>query len=613
MPFGAAIDGDGAVRFRLWAPAARRVELCLEAGPGAGAELAMSRDPQGWFERVTSRAGAGSRYRYRIDGELRVPDPASRFQPDGVHEASEVVDPHAFDWPDGGWRGRPWHEAVIYELHVGAFAGSHDGVARRLDHLAALGVTALELMPLAAFPGRRGWGYDGVAPFAPFAPYGRPEALKALVAAAHARGLMVLLDVVYNHFGPEGNYLHACAPQFFTERHHTPWGAALDFEGPGCGPVRAFFVHNALYWLEEYGLDGLRLDAVHAIHDASEPDLLSELAVAVAAGPGARRPVHLVLENDDNEASRLEGSPGARARYRAQWNDDLHHCLHVLLTGERDGYYADYAGDAGRLLARCLAEGFAYQGEPSAHREGAARGEPSAHLPATAFVGFLQNHDQVGNRALGERIGALAPAQALRAASAVLLLAPQVPLLFMGEEMAAATPFLFFCDFGPELARAVTDGRRREFARFERFAGEAGRAAIPDPNDPATFEASCLDWSCLDGARGREHRERLEWYRELLRLRARHVTPRLDGAAGSARWQVNAAGALVVEWTLAHGARLSLTANLAAEPAPIAGLELPAGEVILATPADAAEGTRRGALGPWSVCWRLAAAPAATS
>src|SRR6056297_327087 len=307
MPFGAEVQDDGSVRFALWAPGARQVELALEEGATA-ALLPLIAEPDGWFLLATDGAGPGSRYRFRIDGDLRVPDPASRYQPGDVHGPSEVVDPHAFEWRDDGWRGRPWEETVVYELHVGAFsaAGSFAAVAGRLDHLVELGVTAVELMPVAAFPGARNWGYDGVLPFAPDGSYGRPEALKSLVQEAHARGLMVFLDVVYNHFGPEGNYLHAYAPAFCTGRHHAPWGAAINFDGPDSATVRKYFDHNALYWLEEYHLDGLRLDAVHAIMDDSAPDVLEELAAAVAAGPGRERHVHLVLENDDNAARYLD-------------------------------------------------------------------------------------------------------------------------------------------------------------------------------------------------------------------------------------------------------------------------------------------------------------------
>src|SRR6266550_4498240 len=341
MPFGAAIVPRG-VRFRLWAPAARRVEVGVGAATDDLAWHDMRGDPDGWYERVVEGARAGARYYFRIDDATHVPDPASRCNPDDVHGASQVVDPLAYDWHDVNWRGRLWHEAVLYELHVGAFtaAGTFDGVADRLDYLADLGVTAIELMPIADFPGRRNWGYDGTLLFAPDATYGPPDTLKALIDAAHARDLMVMLDVVYNHFGPEGNYLHLYAPDFFTERHVTPWGAGLNFDGERSRVVRDFFVHNALYWLEEFHIDGLRLDAVHAIADDSTPDILTELASAVREGIGRERAIHLVLENDRNEARRLVRDGDGRPRYyTAQWNDDLHHALHTAVTGERQGYY----------------------------------------------------------------------------------------------------------------------------------------------------------------------------------------------------------------------------------------------------------------------------------
>lgn len=360
MPFGAEVR-DGSAVFRLWAPAARRVDLCLEGAPGQ--VLSMQPKEDGWYECATRRGRPGSHYRYRIDGDLMVPDPSSRFQPRDVHGPSELIDPCDFDWTDDDWHGRSWEEAVFYELHVGCFTpeGSFAAAAACLPELAELGITAVELMPVADFPGTRNWGYDGALSFAPDSRYGRPEDLKALVARAHALGLMVFLDVVCNHFGPEGNYLGRYAPQFFTERHHTPWGAAINYDGPDSRPVRDFFIHNALYWIEEFHLDGLRLDAVHAILDDSRPDILEEIAAAVAAGPGRERHVHLVLENDDNAARYLrrdgDGRPGA---YVAQWNDDIHHALHVLLTGEESGYYADYRDDPAGHLARCLCEGFAY-------------------------------------------------------------------------------------------------------------------------------------------------------------------------------------------------------------------------------------------------------------
>ena len=504
MPFGAEVVPDG-VRFRLWAPGAEQVQLDLD-----GRHLEMQPGGDGWFERLEASAGAGTLYRYRIDGGLAVPDPASRFQPQDVDGPSEVIDPAAFQWDDGGWRGRPWNEAVIYELHVGCFtpSGNYSGVQERLEHLKRLGVTAIELMPLADFAGKRNWGYDGVLPYAPDSVYGRPEELKTLVQAAHRAGLMVFLDVVYNHFGPKGNYLHSYAPQFFTARHKTPWGAAIDFTNRW---VREYFINNALYWLREYRFDGLRFDAVHAIYDDSREHVLFALSKRIRETFANERHIHLVLENDANQARYLQA-------YAAQWNDDSHHGYHVLATGESDGYYAAYADAPAKHLARALAEGFAYQGEVSPFSN-EPRGEPSGHLPPSAFVDFMQNHDQVGNRAMGERLPVLTDSRKLETLTGILLLAPSAPLLFMGEEWGCRQPFLFFCDFPGELGEAVRKGRREEFARFAAFRERKARERIPDPLAESTFRQCVLDWQQARGPR-------LALYRELLDIRAREIAPR---------------------------------------------------------------------------------------
>ncbi len=422
-----------------------------------GDSIPLLPQADGWFM-IQTRCPAGTRYRYNIDGELEVPDPASRAQAGDIDRHSVVVDPHAYPWRHTQWSGRPWHEAVIYELHVGALGG-FDGVELHLAHLAGLGITAIELMPLAQFPGDRNWGYDGVLPYAPQASYGTPEQLKHLIDSAHGHGLCVILDVVYNHFGPDGNYLHRYAKGFFREDKHTPWGAAIDFRRR---EVRDFFIDNALMWLLEYRFDGLRLDAVHAIED---PDFLQELATRVREQVDPIRHVWLTVENEHNQAHLLEHG------YDAQWNDDGHNALHVLLTGETDAYYADYAEQPTEQLARCLSQGFVFQGHLNRHGE--ARGEPSGHLPPSAFVLFLQNHDQIGNRALGERLHQLAAPQALQAATVLLLLSPMIPLLFMGDEVAAEQPFLFFTSHHGELAELVREGRRNEFKAFSAFADPA--------------------------------------------------------------------------------------------------------------------------------------------
>jgi len=524
-------------RFRLYAPSANEVTLTAD-----GRTLPMERSGE-WFVVDDPEAADGTRYTFTIDGSLTVPDPGSRFQPDGVHGASAVV-AAPFDWPDDGWRGRPWHEHVIYELHVGTFTleGTYDAAARKLDDLVALGITAIELMPLSSFPGDRNWGYDGVLHYAPYAGYGTPHDLKRFIAAAHARGLAVLLDVVYNHFGPEGNYLHAYAPAFFNEGRHTPWGAALDITVPA---VRSYFIDNAAYWLTEYRFDGLRLDATHAIVDPQHPAFLHDLRAEALAAVAPGRHVALVVENDLNDIALLDDG------YDAQWNDDVHHCAHVIGTGEAGGYYVDYDAHPLSLLGRALTTGYAYQGEPSQHRDGVVRGAPSARLPLTAFVTFLQNHDQIGNRAFGERLARLAPPAALRALAALVYLAPSPPLLFMGEEWSASTPFLYFCDFEPELARLVTEGRRREFAAFAEFANPEVRDTIPDPSARGTFEASILRW---DERRETDHAAMLAFVTSVLHARKQHVIPHIAGITGvGAHAECVGKRGLALRWPLAGG------------------------------------------------------------
>jgi maltooligosyltrehalose trehalohydrolase len=558
MPFGASLQPEGTTRFRLWAPGQDRVALAIERSE---TPLAMEACGDGWFQLTIDDARAGTRYAYQLPDGLRVPDPASRLQAEDVHGPSVVVDPLSYQWRHPDWRGRPWHEVALYELHTGCFSdtGDFEGVQRKLDWLADLGITAIELMPVADFAGRWNWGYDGVLPFAPDRTYGTPDKLKALVDAAHERGLMMFLDVVYNHFGPDGNYLGQYAPQFFTDRHRTPWGAAIDFAQP---PVREFFIHNALYWLNEYRFDGLRLDAVHAILDDSATHVLTELAQRVRAGCGPDRHVHLVLENDANQSHFLERSP--ELQYDAQWNDDFHHAGHVVLTRESEGYYADYQRDPLAALGRALAQGFVYQGESSVHRDGEPRGEPTQDLPLPAFVAFLQNHDQVGNRAFGERLAQLVRPELLKAAASILILSPQIPLLFMGEEWASARPFQFFCDFSGELAQAVRDGRRHEFAKFPAFAAPEVRDRIPDPNDAATFERSGLDWSEPVREPNAEH---LELCRELLATRRAAIVPRLDQARVRDAGYDTTGGLLRVSWRLADNVELTLVGNLRADSA----------------------------------------------
>jgi malto-oligosyltrehalose trehalohydrolase len=591
MPFGTELQPDGTVRFRLWAPLHREVKIELD-----GETMAMEGVEEGWHQLITDRAQVGSRYRFVLPDGLRVPDPASRHQPADVHGPSEVIDPAAYVWRDAGWTGRPWPGAIVYELHIGAFTpqGTFQAAIDKLERLAALGVTAIEIMPIGDFPGRRNWGYDGVLPYAPDSSYGRPEDLKALVEAAHIRGLTVLLDVVYNHFGPEGAYIHAIAPQTFTDRHDTPWGAAINFDGPNSRPVREFVIHNALYWIEEFHLDGLRLDAVHAIVDDSPKHLLEELAERVrAAAP--HRQVHLILENEENQSEHLlRGENGQPHWYTAQWNDDVHHVLHAAASGETKGYYADYNGDTNKL-GRALAEGFAFQGELMPYR-GRPRGTPSASLPPIGFVSFIQNHDQIGNRAFGDRVADFAPVAAVRAIAAVYLLLPQIPMLFMGEEWGAAQPFPFFCDFGPELADAVRNGRREEFARFPEFRDRKMRERIPDPMAEETFASAKLRWDDIEQM---PHAEWLDWYRRILAVRRAEIVPHLAEIRTGGRYEVLGAGAVLVRWTLGASRMLVLAANLTAGPA--TGFPAKAGRVLWQEGEAGADDT----LGPWAVRWSV--------
>jgi maltooligosyltrehalose trehalohydrolase len=580
--FGARLTADGAA-FHLWAPAAKRVDLLLNK------PYALARGDGGWFSAEIAGVKAGTRYAFRIDDEVNVPDPASAFQPDDISAPSEVIDHGAYHWRATDWRGRRWQETVLLETHVGTFTaeGTYCAMIGKLDHLVATGITALELMPLADFAGSRNWGYDGVLWYAPDSAYGRPDDLKTLIDEAHLRGLMVFLDVVYNHFGPEGNYLGRYAPTFFTEAQ-TPWGSAIDYRVP---QVRAFAIENALYWLREYRFDGLRLDAVHAIPELGEVSMLHDLSRAVGdLAVETGRHIHLVLENDDNAASLLDvGEDPPRGKYRAQWNDDYHHAWHVLLTGETQGYYGDYTKSPLRDIARALASGFVYQGETSTHRGGQLRGEPSGTLAPTAFVNFLQNHDQIGNRALGDRLESIARPKAIEAALAITLLSPAVPMLFMGEEWGSKAPFPFFCDFQGDLANAVRQGRRKEFAGAYAKYGEE----IPDPLDQSTFQSAVLDWDARNQTAGSR---RLALVQELLAVRRREIMPRLAGAAFGAA-QAADDGVLTASWRMADGTTLSLLANLSDRE--------------ITRPNGAATGTLiwgselNGSLPPWSVFSRI--------
>lgn len=603
MPFGTRILENGGVNFRLWAPAADKVELCLQ-GCSPELRISMTAEDDGWYDITTGFAGCGSYYQYRINGEHYVPDPASRFQPQDVNGSSQIIDPDSWHWQDGDWKGLPWENVVFYELHVGTFSeeGTFAGVKKHLEHLLELGVTAIQLMSIAEFPGQRNWGYDGVLLFAPDSSYGTPDDLKDLIESAHTMGLMVFNDVVYSHFGPEGNYLHLYAPAFFTDRYRTPWGDAVNFGVMSNHIVRQFFIHNALYWLEEYHFDGLRFDAVHAIFDDSSPDILAELAEAVRQGLGLDRRVYLVLENDHNASHYLRREPSGPLRYfDAQWNDDIHHVLHLLLTGETAGYYCDYRQHPLTYLGRCLTEGFAYQGEASPCRDGKPRGEPCRDLPLTAFVSFLQNHDQVGNRALGERVSELCAPEGLRAATAILLLTPSPPLLFMGQEWACSRPFYYFVDFPGELGDQVCQGRLLEFAGFPEFSNSESRQKIPQPTASETYQLSKLAWGELDQE---PHRQWLEYHRRLLQIRNRHIVPRLNGiGGGQADYRLLNDTALTVQWRLNDGSSLKLIANLGSQPAMV---DCSGGGKLLFTSDAGLENTLcQGCIGPWSVIFYL--------
>lgn len=593
--FGPRWLPHGGVQFRLWAPSHDSVWLRIARGER---RVPMKRTIDGAHHAEVLDCLAGDRYAFELADGSVVPDPASRFQPDDVHAFSELLPPSNYPWR-APWKGRRWEELVIYEVHIGAFTpkGTFTGVIDKLDHLAGLGITAIELMPIADFPGERNWGYDGVFLYAPESRYGRPDDLRALVDAAHERGIAVLLDVVYNHFGPEGNCLPRVAPEFFSKRRHTPWGAAINFDAERAEMVREFFVQNALYWLREFHLDGLRLDAVHAIRDDSASHIVGEIARRVRQTIVAR-PVHLILENEENDAAPLaRGRGGEVSCFTAQWNDDVHHALHVAATGERAGYYEEYGGDT-RLLARSLAEGFGFQGEVMKFR-GRARGTVSASLPPAAFVSFLQNHDQVGNRAFGERLCHLAPRPQLRAVAAVQLLLPQIPMLFMGEEWSARQPFQFFCDFHGELAEAVRQGRREEFRRFPEFADPERRARIPDPQSPATFEASRLCWADLAQP---EHAATLRWYERVLAVRRKHIVPLIPEIDEAGEWQIVSESAVFARWRCGGGCELRLSANLSGRAR---AFPFEPGKVLWH------EGDQPDhlVLAPWSVRWALAGMP----
>jgi maltooligosyltrehalose trehalohydrolase len=555
-PLGASLHQDGTT-FRVWAPWCRTVDLVIE-----GRKPAPLRDRGDGIKELTVPGVApGARYQYRLDGERYRPDPLSRWQPEGVHGPSAVVDPTAFAWTDVGFRGHAAGDLAFYELHVGTYttAGTFEAAIPHLARVAELGITALEIMPVAEFPGSRNWGYDGVHLYAPQSTYGGPKGLRRLVDACHAHGLSVFLDVVYNHLGPEGNYLAEYGP-YFTDRYKTPWGSAVNFDGPDSAGVRRHFVENARSWVREFHIDGLRLDAVHSIFDTSPVHILTEITEAVREeGRALGRPVHVVVESHDNDRRLVLPAAEGGVGVDGIWSDDFHHALHVRLTGEHGGYYVDFR--APETLPRALAEGFAYQGEPSEYF-GRARGTASADLGGEHFVIGTQNHDQVGNRAQGDRLSTIVSFEAVKVAAALMLAAPALPLLFMGEEYGETSPFQFFTSFlDPGLVEAVRQGRTAEFAKF----GWQGN--VPDPGAPATFLRSRLNHTLAAAPR---HRELREYYRRWLELRAEH--PALGSRHKQrARATLDAGGqVLTLRRSAPEGPSIALVANLskARQPMP---------------------------------------------
>ncbi len=582
---GATVLPDGCTRFSVWAPNVDRVSVVFSAG-GRASEHPLQPGDDASFQLVLPDVHPGTDYLYRLDGDRDRPDPVSRYQPAGVHGPSRVVDADRFLWSDDDWRGLETADLVLYELHVGTFslAGTFDGVVEALPYLRELGVTAIELMPVAEFPGRRNWGYDGVHPYGPHSAYGGPEGLRRLVNAAHGAGLAVFLDVVYNHLGPEGNYLAEFGP-YFTDRYRTPWGQAINFDGPGSDEVRRYFIDNALYWITEYHIDGLRLDAVQTIFDFSAIHILEELAAAVhdqARALGRR--VLVIAESDLNDPKLARKRERAGYGLDAMWSDDFHHALHAALTGERAGYYLDFGGV--EPLVRALRDRFVLDGRYSTYR-GRRHGAPAADLPADRFVVFIQNHDQAGNRAQGERLTQLVPLEQQKLAAALVLLSPYVPLLFMGEEYGELNPFLYFVDHGdPELLEAVRQGRQRELQRF------AWQGSVPDPAAQETFNRSRLD---RGRARHQPHAQLLDLYRDLVRARRQEAALR----PGAARARVEsdlAAGWLAIVYEGA-GRDLLAVFNLAKRAGTVE-LMASAGRWVRCLATDEARYAGPGAVGP---------------
>ncbi|HBQ79725.1 MAG TPA: malto-oligosyltrehalose trehalohydrolase [Erwinia persicina] len=580
--WGAEFVAADTVRFRLWASGQSEVTLRLSAK-----DIEMTPTGNGWFEVEVAGVKPGEEYQYVLADGKTVADPASRAQRDDVGGPSLVIDPARYAWQNTGWAGRAWEETVVYELHIGTFTpqGTFRAAIDKLPHLAGLGITMIEVLPLAQFGGRRGWGYDGVLLYAPHAAYGSPEDFKAFVDAAHGYGISVVLDIVLNHFGPEGNYLPLLSPDFFHPERTTPWGAAIAWD---VDAVRRYIVEAPLYWLQEYNLDGLRFDAIDQIEDSQQPHVLIEIAQRIRAEI-PQRPIHLTTEDCRNVIFlHPRDADGSAPLFTGEWNDDFHNAVHVFATGETHAYYQDFADQPEKGVARALTEGFIYQGQVSP-QSGEARGVDSRGQPPVTFVDFIQNHDQVGNRAQGERLISLAGADRSKVMLAMLLLSPHIPLLFMGEEYGETHPFLFFTDFHGDLARAVREGRAREFAGHAGHEGES----VPDPNAEQTFIASRLDWHKPETPEGQAW---MALTRQLLTLRQQYIVPLLARAGGHSGNAVKTApGFLAVSWTFPQGT-LSMAVNIAATPQPLPDLP---GETIFAWP------DRGGDLPPHSILVRL--------
>lgn len=580
--WGAEILADGTVRFRLWAPGQQHITLRAE-----GQDHAMQSDADGWFSLTLDGLQHGAEYNYVLADGTVVPDPAARAQRDEVNGPSLVIDPQHYHWQQPHWQGRPWQESVVYELHIGTFTaeGTFQAAIARLPALAELGITMIEVLPVSQFGGNRGWGYDGVLLYAPHSAYGSPDDFKAFVDAAHALNLSVVLDIVLNHFGPEGNYLPLLAPQFFHEERMTPWGAGIAYD---VDAARRYIMEAPLYWLKEFNLDGLRFDAIDQIEDSSAQHVLIEIAERIRREI-PQRPIHLTTEDSRNVIFlHPRDENGNTPLFSGEWNDDFHNAIHVFATGETHAYYQDFAQAPEKRIARILTEGFAYQGEVSP-QSGEARGVPSAGQPPVAFVDFIQNHDQVGNRAQGDRLITLAGSDRTKVLLATLLLSPHIPLLFMGEEYGETQPFLFFTDFHGDLAKAVREGRAKEFT------GHAGHDEnVPDPNAEETFTRSKLDWAKTHSDEGKAW---LALTRQLLQVRQQHLVPLLADAPGGCGSVLHTApGYVAVRWQFPQG-ELSMALNIGEQTQPLPEM---AGKTIFAWPQES------GALPQHSIIVRLA-------